>query len=119
MREPYKMFYNAKTGEGLGGYTIRGTFGGEERATKELLAGGNHIPIEDIEVKIEMRGRDGLEVSDLNGGQLEQLKLRYYMEHHPEGVSYGELADINELVTYDEIYEEYKGTIFTEDDFFK
>lgn len=96
MREPYKMFYNAKTGEGLDGYTVRGTFGGEE-----------------------MRGRDGLEVSDLNGGQLEQLKLRYYMEHHPEGVSYGELADINELVTYDEIYEEYKGTIFTEDDFFK
>ena len=38
-------------------------------------------------------------VSELNREQLTQLKGRYYEDNHPEGVSYGELADIDNLVT--------------------
>ena len=51
--EKWKMFYY--NGNELGGYTVRGTFEGEEQATKELLASENGVDISDIEVKIEER----------------------------------------------------------------
>lgn len=38
MYEVWKIFYNKKTGETYDGYTIVGTFAGEEEATKALLA---------------------------------------------------------------------------------
>lgn len=57
-------------------------------------------------------------VKELNRDQLEQVKARYYTEKHPEGVSYGELGNINALVTDAEIFEEYEGVYFVPDDFF-
>ena len=55
MREPWKIFYDSKTGEELGGYTLRGTFEGEEQATRELLAFEKGIPAEQIKAEIERR----------------------------------------------------------------
>lgn len=49
----YKVFYHK--GKELCAYTMKETFEGEEKATKELLAYENGIDIDDIEVKIEKR----------------------------------------------------------------
>lgn len=51
--EKYKVFYYK--GKELCAYTLRGTFVGEEEATKKSLAIENGININDIIVKIEMR----------------------------------------------------------------
>lgn len=51
--EAYKVFYYGE--KELCAYTIRGTFAGEEEATKESLAMENGIDIADIVVKIEER----------------------------------------------------------------
>ena len=56
-------------------------------------------------------------VKELNRAQLLQLKANYYEEHHSEGVSYGELADIDNLVSDEEVVEAYDGVDFVEDDF--
>lgn len=59
-------------------------------------------------------------VTQLNRDQLTQLKQDYYCEKQyakNEGVSWGELADIDELVTDQEIFNEYGGTHFVKDDF--
>lgn len=53
---------------------------------------------------------------DLNREQIEQLKQRYYCDRN-ENVSYGELADIDELVTDKEVEEEFGDITFTEEDF--
>ncbi len=58
-----------------------------------------------------------MKVQELNRVQLEELKQRYYTEKN-ENVSYGELADIDNIVSDKEIFEEYEGVEFTEDDFF-
>ena len=55
MGELWKVFYDSKTGEELGAYTIRGTFDGEEQATRELLAFEKGIPAEQILAEIERR----------------------------------------------------------------
>ena len=57
-------------------------------------------------------------VYELNRDQLEELKQRYYMDHVNEKPSYGELAEIDNLVSDEEVYEEYAGTDFVMDDFF-
>lgn len=57
MKELWKVFRDSKTGAELCAYTLRGTFDGEEQATKELLAHNKGIPAERIEVKIEKRGK--------------------------------------------------------------
>lgn len=56
-------------------------------------------------------------VQELNREQLEQLKRQYYDDQNPDGVSYGELASINEIVSDAEIIEHYAGVYFVEDDF--
>ena len=59
-------------------------------------------------------------IQELNREQLTQVKQAYYMrklEEQGQGVSYGELANINELVTDAEIFEAEAGTIFTSEDF--
>lgn len=58
MGELWKVFYNSKTGEELSAYTLRGTFDGEEQATRELLAHDKGISAEEIETRIERRGND-------------------------------------------------------------
>lgn len=60
-----------------------------------------------------------MRVDELNREQLIQLKQRYYDEQHTEGVSYGELAAIDELVSDQDVLEAYDGVDFVEDDFFK
>ena len=54
MKENYKVF--KLKGKELCAYTLRGTFPGEEEATKELLAGENNCKPSDISVSIEERG---------------------------------------------------------------
>ena len=58
-----------------------------------------------------------MKVTELSRAQLIQLKQQYYDEQHPEGVSYGELAAVDDLITDDEIKAAYANTVFTEDDF--
>ena len=57
MGELWKVFYDSKTGEELSAYTIRGTFDGEEQATRELLAYEKKIPADQIITKVERRGK--------------------------------------------------------------
>lgn len=57
-----------------------------------------------------------MSVQELNKEQLTQLKQNYYCEQN-ESVSWGELADVDNLVTDQEIFGEYAGTDFTEEDF--
>ena len=57
MGELWKVFYDSKTGEELGAYTLRGTFDGEEDSTRELLTFEKGIPAGQIQTKIERRGQ--------------------------------------------------------------
>ena len=61
-----------------------------------------------------------MDVRELNREQLTELKQNYYCHelHEDEGVSYGELAAIDELVSDEEVFEFYEGTSFCNDDFF-
>lgn len=56
-------------------------------------------------------------VYDLSRAQLIQLKAAYYDQQHPEGVSYGELAAVDDLVSDEEVIAAYDGVNFVEDDF--
>ena len=53
MKELYKVFYHNE--KELVAYTLRGTFDGEELATKQLLSYENGIDINDIVVRVEER----------------------------------------------------------------
>lgn len=60
-------------------------------------------------------------IQELSPTQLEQVKQRYYIEKQEaagEPVSFGDLMQINELVSDEEVFDAYSGTVFTEDDFF-
>ena len=56
-------------------------------------------------------------VKELTREQLIELKQRYYTERN-ENVSYGELVDIDNLVSDNEVFEEYEHITFVEEDFF-
>ena len=60
-----------------------------------------------------------MNVTELNRDQIIELKQSYYCHvlHADEGVSYGELAEINRLVTDEEVKEYYAGTDFVPEDF--
>ena len=58
-----------------------------------------------------------MSVKELTREQLIELKQKYYTERN-ENVSYGELADIDNLVSDNEIFEEYGDITFVEEDFF-
>ena len=60
-------------------------------------------------------------VYDLNRDQLVELKQHVLTEQadlRGEGISYGELAEADNLISDAEIYELYAGTNFVPDDFF-
>lgn len=65
-----------------------------------------------------------MSVKELNREQLTELKQIYYCEEYiknnvlENNASYGELADIDNLVSDNEIYEYYNDTMFVEEDFF-
>jgi hypothetical protein len=60
-----------------------------------------------------------MSVEELNKEQLTELKQNYYCNvvKENEGVSYGELADVDNLVSDKEIKEYYSDTYFVNDDF--
>ena len=57
-------------------------------------------------------------VYDLSREQLQQLKQRHLMEQGAS-LSWGELADIDSVISDEEIQEAYEGTDFVEEDFFQ
>ena len=57
-----------------------------------------------------------MKVTELNRNQLIQLK-QSYLTSKQDSVSWGELAEVDELVTDAEIFKEYEGINFVEDDF--
>ena len=57
-------------------------------------------------------------VYDLSREQLRQLKQRHLMEQGAS-LSWGELADIDSVISDEEIQEAYEGTDFVEEDFFQ
>lgn len=62
--------------------------------------------------------KSSMSVEELPREALQELKQRYYAEKYDKDLSYGELADIDDIVSDDEVFDEYGGTSFTEDDFF-
>lgn len=59
-------------------------------------------------------------IQELTPDQLTQVKQNYYTQKQAEkgeGVSWGELIEINDLVTDAEIFEHYAGVCFVPDDF--
>ena len=58
-----------------------------------------------------------MKISQLNVEQLEQVKVHYWTEKNGENISYGEIANIDNLVSNEEIFEAYGHMDFTEDDF--
>lgn len=70
-----------------------------------------------------------MDVRDLNREQLTQLKVNYMCQLADEGLfaemfgvdynepSYGDIANADELVPDDVIFEHYEGSDFVEDDF--
>ena len=59
----------------------------------------------------------GMSVYELNRDQMLHLKQAMLCERIEEGTSYGALAMADELISDWEVYDEYDGTVFTEDDF--
>lgn len=62
-----------------------------------------------------------MNVRELSRDELLELKSRYYTERldqNGEIPSYGELANVDTLVTDEEVYEEYDGIDFVKEDFF-
>ena len=62
--------------------------------------------------------KSSMSVEELPREALQELKQRYYAEKYDKDLSYGELADIDDIVSDEEVFDEYGGTSFTEDDFF-
>ena len=61
-----------------------------------------------------------MSVTELNRDQLRQLKTDHYTRlkaEQGEGVSYGEYADIDSIISDEEIKREYVGFDFTDEDF--
>lgn len=59
-----------------------------------------------------------MKLNELNDYQIHQLKIGYYTNIHGN-ISYGEMADIDELVSMDELEAEYGDVDFVNDDFFE
>lgn len=58
-----------------------------------------------------------MNVKELSREELTELKTNYYMSKN-ENISYEEIATINDLVTDEEVFDEYASTVFTSQDFF-
>lgn len=62
-----------------------------------------------------------MKVTELTRDELTELKTRYYsdlLDQKGETPSYGELSAIDELVTDEEVYQEYADVDFVKEDFF-
>lgn len=58
-----------------------------------------------------------MNIRDLTREQLIELKQHYYCDKNVN-VSWSELADIDNIVSDEEIFEEYSNVCFVEEDFF-
>lgn len=56
-------------------------------------------------------------VRELNRDQLIELKVQYLMDIHNGNVSYGEIAEADDIVSDATVYEYYSGYTFSPDDF--
>lgn len=60
-------------------------------------------------------------VKELKRQQLQELKCKYYddvlMENEERGISYGEMAEIDDIISDEKIFEEFAGYCFTDEDF--
>ena len=63
-----------------------------------------------------------MSVKELNREQLEQLKIQYLdnllMEEEDRNISYGEMVNINDIVSDELIFDLYGHIMFTDEDFF-
>ena len=59
-----------------------------------------------------------MSVKELNREELIELKQNYYCNELGNNASYGELADIDNIVTDEEIFNFYDYADFVKDDFF-
>lgn len=63
-----------------------------------------------------------MNVKELNKEQLQQLKIKYLdellQEEEERNISYGEMANIDEIVSDKIIYDLYASTEFVDEDFF-
>lgn len=110
------MFYHFEYTSGGNPYIAK-TETERNRIIKKHEAAGDIV--NEIREGFYIIGDAGLSVDQLNRDQLEQIKQNYYvLQHEAEGTSWGELANIDALVSDNEIFEEYAGTTFTRDDFF-
>lgn len=61
-------------------------------------------------------------VRELTREELQELKIHmldeFLQEEENRNISYGEMADIDELVTDESVFKEYENTSFVKDDFF-
>lgn len=61
---------------------------------------------------------DRFKVWELNRERLKAVKMEYYIhQHEEEGTSWGELANIDDLVPDDTVFTEFAGIEFVADDF--
>ena len=62
-----------------------------------------------------------MSIRDLNREQLAEVKGNYLadkiMREEKRGISYGELANADTIVSDEEVFGEYEGTVFSPDDF--
>lgn len=62
-----------------------------------------------------------MNVRELKKEQLQELKMHYYDEilrdNEDRSISYGEMANIDEIVSDERIFNEYSGYMFSDDDF--
>ena len=62
-----------------------------------------------------------MDVRDITRDQLDELKQRMICDRNEEkgeGTSWGELASADDLISDAEVFEEFGGVVFSEDDFF-
>ena len=62
-----------------------------------------------------------MDVRDLTREQLDELKQQMLCDRNEEkgeGTSWGELANAGDLISDAEVFEEFGGVVFSEDDFF-
>ena len=61
-------------------------------------------------------------VKELTREELQELKINmldeFLQDEENRNISYGEIADIDELVTDESVFKEYENTSFVKDDFF-
>lgn len=61
-------------------------------------------------------------IKELSKEELKELKIgmleEFLQDEENRNISYGEIANIDEYITDEEVFKEYEGTMFSKDDFF-